>query len=186
MHLEIGTAAGGTLWQMVEALPGKDSKFVVVDPMRYFPKQFSIVKQNLRKHGVDPEQIDFRIQTSDEAFSSSEQLNERFDFIFVDGSHKLRYVTEDLRWSRLLNPGGTIAFHDYAPQFPGVQMAIDRFLSKYPNYSIRNHIDTLLVIEKTAPCPDQEVTWVDQAYASVLTPYLQIRHSIGKRFRNRK
>ena len=51
--LEVGTAAGGTLVRMLACRdPQNEAKFVVVDPMKYFPRQLETVKRNLREHGL--------------------------------------------------------------------------------------------------------------------------------------
>ncbi|OYW22698.1 MAG: hypothetical protein B7Z55_04335, partial [Planctomycetales bacterium 12-60-4] len=48
LHLEIGTAAGGTLCAMLGAFSDASRPpFVVVDPMRYFPQQLDLVRKNL-------------------------------------------------------------------------------------------------------------------------------------------
>ena len=47
-HLEIGTAAGGTLKRMMLAYPATERpKFLVVDPLAYFPNQREAVEANL-------------------------------------------------------------------------------------------------------------------------------------------
>ena len=55
-HLEIGTAAGGTLKELMRCYPNTARpRFVVVDPMRYFPDQLAIVRRNLASAGLDPD-----------------------------------------------------------------------------------------------------------------------------------
>ena len=69
-HMEIGTASGGTLWNLIKNY-GKDvPHFVVIDPMNYFPDQFSLLKSNLRNNGVDPDIVEFRVSTSDAALKN--------------------------------------------------------------------------------------------------------------------
>jgi hypothetical protein len=64
-HLEIGTAAGGTLKELMRCYADAERpRFVVVDPMRYFPDQPAIVRKNLASAGLDPKQVDFRIARS--------------------------------------------------------------------------------------------------------------------------
>src|SRR5581483_249024 len=71
-HLEIGTAAGGTLCAMLNAFaPAHRPPFSVVDPMRYFPDQLGTVRRNLMAHGLDPDGVDFRVGTSEELFPSA-------------------------------------------------------------------------------------------------------------------
>ncbi len=125
-HLEIGTAAGGTLWRLMQSYSDNNRpKFIVVDPMTYFEGQLDIVKDNLLQHGIRSDAVDFRIGKSYELFKRAVSAGEQYDFIFIDGSHKYRYVMKDLRWSRLLRPGGVLCMHDYHPDTMGVIKAAD-------------------------------------------------------------
>jgi len=183
-HLEIGTAAGGTLWKMMKAYDDRVCPpFVVVDPMAYFEDQLNVVINNLTSHGVDPEKVEFRTLKSSEAFTIAKKENESYDFILVDGAHKLRYVMEDLRWSRLLHPGGIICFHDYSERFPGVHRPVTRFLQQFPNYEILDHQDSLLALRKTAPSKKKEISFLDLFSARLQTPLDQIKSGIRKRYR---
>ena len=165
-HLEIGTAAGGTLCAMLQAFPTeRRPDFVVVDPMRYFPNQQQTINRNLTDHQLDPSRVDFRAMTSKEAFPIASEHNEEFDFILVDGCHRIESVTQDLKWTRLLAPGGLVCFHDYSPNFPGVKMPVDRLVGKHPNYVIEGLADSLLVIRKTAESRSAEVDFSDQCFA---------------------
>ena len=103
------------------------------------------------------------------------------DFILVDAGHKIRYVTQDLRWTRLLAPGGRVCFHDYAPRCPGVMKAVDHFLSDRGNYRREALAGSLLVLEKTAASPVPEVDWTDHLWAGLWAPWLQWQASWRKR-----
>mgnify|MGYP001811996414 FL=1 len=106
-HLEIGTAAGVTLAAMAGAMPSPhDPAFVVVDNMRYFPDQMGVIRANLERAGVDPESVEFRVGDSRSLFRQAERAGDAFDFILIDASHRIRNVTADLRWTRLLRDGG--------------------------------------------------------------------------------
>jgi len=183
-HLEIGTAAGGTLCAMLGCFPlGHVPRFVVVDTMRYFPDQLEVVRDNLRAHGYDPDAVEFRIATSDSAFRQAEAAREKFDFMLIDGAHKIRYVTQDLRWTRLLSVGGRVCFHDYAPRCPGVVMAVDHFLKGWSNYQRESLAGSLLVLEKTAESVVPEITGGDLLRANVWSPWLQLQASLRKRLK---
>jgi hypothetical protein len=68
------------------------------------------------KHGVDPEEnteATFKV-TSDEFFKSI--INQKYDFIFVDGLHTFQQCYRDIHNSLMyLNEGGTIMAHDTLP-----------------------------------------------------------------------
>lgn len=181
-HLEIGTAAGGTLRELMRGYADADRpRFVVVDPMTYFPDQLAIVRRNLAAAGLDPDRVDFRIRRSWPAFRAAERAGERFAFIFVDGSHKIHHVTEDLAGTRLLVPGGYVCFHDYTPEFPGVVEAVDRFLAQHPNYAVMGHVERLLVVRKRAPSDRREIGGWDRLRARAIGVFRQLRASLVKR-----
>lgn len=183
--LEIGTAAGGTLWQMVRAVRASrpDAKFSVLDPMRYFPGQYEAVKKNLADHGIDPATVDFRISKSDEGYDEAVRRGDRFGFIFIDGNHKCRYVMEDLRWAGLVVKGGRIALHDYGPRHPGVIAAVDRFLRGNRHYRRESQAGTLLVLAKDRDSEGSEVGILDLLVARSLTVFHSLRASAMKRLR---
>ncbi len=140
-HLEIGTAAGGTLKELMSCYPAESRpQFVVVDPFTYFERQRSAVEENLRSAGIDPADVDFRVGYSWAQLQTAQSRGDRFAFIFIDGNHDLKYVTQDLRWTRLLVDGGYVCLHDYSESFPGVILATDRFLRRNPNYSLVSHV----------------------------------------------
>lgn len=184
-HLEIGTAAGGTLKRMMLAYPAPERpKFVVVDPLAYFPKQREAVEANLASAGIDPRSVEFRVETSSKALAKALRAQERFDFILIDGSHALRAVTEDLRWTRLLVPGGFVCLHDYADLdyvvIAGVKDALDRFLARHANYRLREVVDAMAVVQKLdwgAP----EIGHGVLAEARVRQIAWKWRHSLRKR-----
>ncbi len=186
-HLEIGTAAGGTLCFMMKCFEAEARPaFAVVDTMGYFDGQLDIVKRNLSQNGLDARQVDFRIMSSAEAFAISEAESERFDFILVDASHKIRHVMADLRWLRLLNVGGLACFHDYAAQFKGVRWPIDRFLKCNPQFSRVGLVGSLLCIRRGTKSVRPEVTLFDRAWALLWSPMLQLDLSLQKRLKPKR
>lgn len=185
-HLEIGTASGGTLCRMMKAFKDHERPpFVVVDPMTYFRDQLNTVKKNLRNNGVSPDGIDFRIMKSSEAFIRANQNRESFDFILIDGAHKVNYVTDDLRWTRLLIRGGIVCLHDYT-SVRGVRLAVDRFLRNHPNYERVECVDTLLILCKKNESPRPEVSNMDMAWASAMAPLLRLEVYLNKKFRRKR
>jgi len=166
-HLEIGTASGMTLVHMIRALPKpRDPAFVVVDNMRYFPDQMRVVRENLQRHGVDPESVEFRVGDSGRIFREAARADDSFDFMVIDASHKIRKVTDDLRWTRLLRPGGVVCLHDYYPDFPGVVKSVDRFLDRHSHYERLKQVEGLLVLRKTGPSLRPEISAMDRAWAA--------------------
>ena len=184
--LEIGTAAGGTLCFMMNCFE-TDARpaFAVVDTMGYFDKQMEIVKSNLTQNGLDSWQVDFRVMSSDAAFARAEAEGERFDFILVDASHKIRHVMADLRWLRLLNVGGLACFHDYTARFKGVRWPIDRFLQRNSQFSRVGLAGSLLCIRRDTTSARPEVTSCDRIWALLWSPILQLDLSLQKRLKSK-
>lgn len=180
-HLEIGTAAGGTLCRMMQCFSDETRpKFVVVDRMTYFPNQPEAVATNLRQHGLNPDDVDFRSAKSSDAFHDATRRGDRFDFILIDASHKILAVMSDLRWLRLLNVGGAACFHDYTNRFPGVRLSISRFLKHHANYETIGTADSLLAIRKTSPREKREVSTSDFVYSYAMYLPLEIHRKISK------
>ncbi|HEV7670576.1 MAG TPA: class I SAM-dependent methyltransferase [Thermoanaerobaculia bacterium] len=179
-HLEIGTGAGGSLCLMMTAFAeGERPHFVVVDPMHYFEHQYETVRLNLEFHGLDSSGVDMRICTSQRAFRSAQRLDERFDFILIDGKHSLRSVMLDLRWTRLLNPQGIVCLHDYSNKHPGVQNTVDQFLKRNSSrYRVIGYRESLIAIKKLdASTIGVEFAFVDWLYAALRSglDYLRAR-----------
>lgn len=179
--LEIGTAAGGTLVHVLKSLPGVGRpKVVVIDTFDYFTDHLSVFKKNLSDNGFDPESIDARAVRSNIALKDSLRRQETFSFIIVDGSHKMKHVTQDLRWLSLLSVGGKAALHDYSDNLPGVKLAVDTFLRQNGNYKLKSKADTLMVLEKTAATSRAEVTVLNILFAFAYSIVLQNKKSINK------
>jgi predicted O-methyltransferase YrrM len=180
-HLEVGTAAGGTLKELMLCYSPPRPRFVVVDPFRYFPDQRRIVEANLRSAGLDPAEADLREAFSGDALVAAGAAGERYDFIFIDANHEARHVIRDLQWARLLSPGGYLCLHDYQPNFPGVIWAVDRFLRRNGNYRRTAQHGSLIVIEKLAEGRGDEVGAVDRLLGDMLSQSHRLRRSVRKR-----
>lgn len=181
-HLEIGTAAGGTLKELMLCYSPPRPRFVAVDPFKYFPDQKRIVETNLRSAGIDPAEVDLREAFSGDALAAARAAGERYDFIFIDANHEARHVIRDLRWARLLSPGGYLCLHDYQPNFPGVVWAVDRFLDRNRHYRRSAQHGALVVIEKLAESGGDEVGAADFLLGDLLSQSHRLRRSARKRF----
>ena len=179
-HLEIGTAAGATLCEMMSAATHRPP-FVVIDTMTYFANQREIVEKNIALHGLPLDQVEFRVMRSWDAFQQSVQTREAFDFILIDGTHKFRYVMQDLHWAGLLNPNGILALHDYTPRLRSVKWAADYFLANNRNYHRVALAGSLLILEKTAPDGPDGPNLLPDPVASLMHPLFQFENSVRKR-----
>jgi predicted O-methyltransferase YrrM len=180
-HLEVGTAAGGTLRELLLCYTPPRPRFVAVDSFQYFPRQKEIVADNLRSAGIDPGDVDLRAMDSESALAAAAAAGEQFDFILIDANHQARHVISDLRWASLLRPGGYLCLHDYGPKFPGVTWAADRFLANNRNYRRVSLTDSLLVIQKSEMSRRGEVGTSERVLGTMLTLLHKIKHSVRKR-----
>lgn len=182
-HLEIGTAAGGTLKAMMTSYPPEGRPpFVVVDPFTYYPDQRAIVERNLRGAGIDPATVDFRVGYSWPLLAGALKSGERFSFIFIDGDHGTRGVTQDLMWTRLLDVGGLVCLHDYRRKFRGVAWATETFLRRNPNYTRVSMTESLVILRKDAPSATPEISRADLVAAAALQHVHRLQWSLDKRF----
>jgi predicted O-methyltransferase YrrM len=121
--VEIGTWAGGSAVAL--ALGCRDSGRASVytfDPMVKSEARF-----NLETHGVQDLVTVFKLYSREGAvswpyLSSGSPL---IRLLWIDGDHQYEGVNADiLHWKDYLEPGGTICFHDYTENTPGVIRAV--------------------------------------------------------------
>ena len=99
-HLEIGTAAGGTLKEMMgQYAPDARPNFFVIDPLTYYPNQEDIITHNLTSAGIDPNLVTFWKGVSQDFIDPARASGQMFDFVFIDGDHRHYHVTVDLQWA---------------------------------------------------------------------------------------
>jgi len=183
-HLEIGTAAGGTLKELIGCYPDPATRppFYVLDPLTYFPDQLEKVKTNLSSSGIDPETVTFWVGTTQSELPRARAAAMTFDFVFIDGDHRHHPVMVDLQWADLVTAGGAICLHDNGPKFPGVGWSIDHFLARNPNFERVGQADTLTLLRKTAERDGPGVTARDLRTAKWTQLQAKWRRSFRKRF----
>jgi len=119
--LEIGTAWGYSAAVMAEAAP--DAQIITLNPL---VEEATIAQEHLRHYP----NVTVKMEKSWEYLKQND--GKAYDFIFVDGDHKR--VRLDLPWWDRLKVGGSILFHDYAPEgsyraCPPVYNALNDFAS---------------------------------------------------------
>lgn len=189
-HLEVGTAAGGTLCRMLACLP-RERRFVVVDRMQYYDGQLASFERNLERHGIDRARVDLRVASSARAFREAAARGERFDFALIDAGHTLADVTRDLRFARLVRDGGIVCLHDCDDRLShrGVRVAVRRFERRRPEYERIAQVDTLVALRKRCAPRRREVDAFDVAHAALLALPLRVLRTAGKlakRWRRRR
>lgn len=84
------------------------------------------------------------------------------DFVYIDGDHELKFVTEDIReWTKKVKPGGTIAGHDYVKFRPRtLGGGICDVIAAVNTYTQANRIKKWYVLgRKEAPPGEKRDRW---------------------------
>lgn len=70
--------------------------------------------------------------TDEQFVANDDSTRERFDFVFIDGSHDKESVESNLKTCySLVRSGGLFSGHDYnSPKYHGVREAVDEFSSE--------------------------------------------------------
>ena len=167
-YLEIGTAAGGALRDIMLCFEEKDCpQVVVVDPMAYFPDQMATVRRNISRHGLDLQKVIFRVKTSEQAFPLAVDAHETYGLILIDGATDLKSVMTDLMWSRLLKVRGLLCVNNVDDEHKGASLAVARFEAKNPEYKRIRQAGSLRIWRKTAKPDIREISAGDRLYAAV-------------------
>ena len=180
--LEVGTAAGGTLKEIINTSDDAKllSNFFVLDPLTYFPDQLKKIQQNLSNSKIDPSRVEFWEGTTDSHLPIATEKKLEFNFIFIDGDHKAFPVMNDLRWMDHLVIDGVACFHDYNNKFPGVMWSLDRFLARNDEFSVLLRADSLVVVRREGK-NIISVNKIDLFLSKFMQIYLRFRRSIKKR-----
>ncbi|EBA02613.1 hypothetical protein RB2150_00599 [Rhodobacterales bacterium HTCC2150] len=183
-HMEIGTAAGGTLKELIGCYPlGRAPQFIVIDPLSYFPDQLNKIKKNLISAEIDPESVDFWEGTTTDFVNANKSKNLELDFLFIDADHRHHPVLVDLGWAAKVSKGGYICFHDDRPKFPGVGWAIRRFLKKNSNYNYVSKTDSLVIVQKKTAAPNVNISKFDIYEGAIRWSFGRLLESLAKKWR---
>lgn len=137
--LEIGTDNGGTLflWTRVAA---PDATLISVDlPCGDFGGGYPVWKAPLYRSFAHSEQTVKLARADSHDPATVENVRQLLqgrsvDFLFIDGDHRYEGVKRDYEmYSKLVTPGGIIAFHDIAPPPIGDAAGVDRFWHEIKN-----------------------------------------------------
>jgi hypothetical protein len=148
--LEVGTAAGGTLVEIIKAAKkvSRDSRFFILDTFTYYENQKEKVLQNLKIHGHTEASVTLWEGTSEQYLRLQDNRSPQFQFMFIDGDHRASYVQKDLEWLNYLSVGGVVCFHDYCPRFPGVVWSVDRIFSYSSSFEVVAKCDTIIALRR--------------------------------------
>jgi predicted O-methyltransferase YrrM len=88
------------------------------------------------------------------ARSTDVAWNEPIDLLFIDGLHDYASVAEDFaHFAPFVISGGYVAFHDYAPYYPGVMAFVDACVARggYRRAGLRKSLVVLRRVRESAP-----------------------------------
>jgi len=144
---EIGVNAGENALSILKEL--KIKKLYLIDPyQKYIQKNAILDPTSTEKESLHRlsrfQNVEFIKQPSDKATKS---IIEPLDFVYIDGNHAYKYVTNDiLNYYPLVKQFGFIGGHDYTTYYPEVMQAVtdyvvsnrllDHFHDLYPDWLI--------------------------------------------------
>ena len=128
--LEIGSFQGrSTVWLLENILTDPSSKITCIDTFEGSAEHIDNFKDDIKnlfdifKHNIFKFKNKVNI-IKDKSQQALKQINEQYDFIYIDGDHKASSVLEDAIFSfPLIKPGGIIIFDDYL--WFGMKLLID-------------------------------------------------------------
>jgi predicted O-methyltransferase YrrM len=136
--LEIGTAWGGSAKAMAESNPLV--KIFTIDLFEDNTKMYTEVSNNLSEFS----NITVMCGNAMRDFSD---WNTDIDVYFEDAAHKdPSLVTNLIRWTSFLKPGGFLLMHDHNDFFPDVGKNIDKLISS-GKFTIVETVDSLTVLK---------------------------------------
>lgn len=186
LHIEIGTAAGGTLCEILKCYQNElkvvPPQFIIIDPLTYFDDQYEKICLNLQNNGLSRNNITFEKNKSSVAFRNLSTHACEIEFILIDGNHKINHFVGDLRFSRYLKAGGLLLIHDYSKSFKGIHSATNNFLNRYTNYEVLSHVDCLIILRKKSISNSIEISPLTLLSAHFRNLMDQVLNSLRKRF----
>jgi predicted O-methyltransferase YrrM len=131
--LEIGTAGGGTLF-LFARVSNPDAVIISIDmPGGRFGQGYPEWRVPFYKSFGLPGQKIYLIRKDSHVLSTLDIVNRLLknhspDFLFIDGDHTYDGVKMDFEmYSKLVNKGGIIAFHDICPHPPETGCEVNKF-----------------------------------------------------------
>ncbi len=131
--LEIGTARGGTFLLLSRAARESATLISLDAPGGRWGGGYSRWKTFVFRRMLAKNQTAHFVRASSHEPESLKIVQEilkgcPLDLLFIDGDHSYEGVRADyLMYSRLVRPGGIIAFHDILPHPPELECHVDRF-----------------------------------------------------------
>ena len=134
--LEIGTAAGGTLF-LFSQIGAYDAKIISIDlPRGPFGGGYSFWRVPIYKAFKKGKQKIYLLRKNSHKDETLEEVRkilngDQLDLLFIDGDHSYEGVKKDFKmYSPLVRKGGIIAFHDINPGLEEYGILVPKFWSE--------------------------------------------------------
>lgn len=149
MGFKKGVEVGVQRASFLRRLAKENFEVYGVDPWESYPDYFvdddfknrqSDIYKTAKEHTQEYPNCKLIKKTSMDAVQDFEE--ESLDFVYIDGHHGFKYVTEDIfEWSKRIRKGGVISGHDYAyshkpkhyrkPYILQVRYVIDAYMAAF-------------------------------------------------------
>jgi predicted O-methyltransferase YrrM len=159
--VEIGSYCGRStvvLASVLQSLQSKLSKVYAIDPhdgrlgsmdqgvQRYEPS-LQKFHRNIAATGLTP------FVQAIQGQPSNLQWDKPISFLLIDGMHDYVNVARDFyKFEPWLGPGSCVAFHDYAPYYPGVVKFVDQLMAD-GIYRRASNVSSLVVLQRPVAAP---------------------------------
>ena len=157
--VEIGSYCGKSTVVIAGALAlgnvSKETKVFAIDPhagevgasdsgVYHMSRTLEVFNRNITAAGI-AELVEPVIQ-----YSFDVEWDKPISLLFIDGLHDYENVSRDFNhFEAWVADGGLVAFHDYAPYFPGVKTFVDEVMSGGRYTKLENTL-SLIVLRKTS------------------------------------
>ena len=131
-HLEIGVFTGKSMFSAASGFKN-EARIVGVDPMRKnnqgvgarWVREVQDATIGMIQRTTNATDVVMMFEDSYEALPKLLEAGERFDSVFIDASHNYEETLfEIVHTTKMINPGGILAGHDYHNDFRGVIRAV--------------------------------------------------------------
>src|SRR3989344_685140 len=119
LGFKVGTEIGVKAGELSEGICSAGLKLYGVDPYLKYddyiePETQQTLNQAMDKASSRLKGFDFTAIKKTSMSAISDFADESLDFVYIDGNHSFKFVTEDIfEWSKKVKKGGIISGHDY-------------------------------------------------------------------------
>lgn len=103
-------------------------------------------EKNIKKHNLHDH---VNVIVSESIIASTFWDGKPIRLLFIDGDHSYNSTKSDFEaWSKYIETGGVLAFHDVGDSWPGVTRFTEELISNNSNYKLKLAVGSLRVFQK--------------------------------------